>query len=193
MIFGQRFKELHCLVDSHLQHIGYRPAFVSYFQCLSVVAFAVAHLTIDVDVWQEIHFYGSDACTLAGFAPASTHVERETTRLVASDFGTGQLSKQLTDLVEDADIGGGVAAWCPSDGRLVNLYDLVYIFHAADALVGQGAFLCPIEMAAEDGMKRLVDQCRFAAAADTCHTYEQAQGNVEGGMLQIVAGCTFQH
>jgi len=79
-------KELHGLVDSHIEHVGHGFAFESYFECFAVVAFSVAFLSRHEHVREEVHLYRLVAVAIARLAASACHIERESPRLVASYF-----------------------------------------------------------------------------------------------------------
>ena len=71
----------------------------------------------------------------AFLATAALDVETEAARLVAQGPGFAGVGKDLANLVEDADVGGRVAAGRAADRRLVDLDDLVDLAGPAKARV----------------------------------------------------------
>lgn len=190
---GIGLEEVYSLVDGHIEHVGNRLTLVADLEGLAVVAFSVADLAVDIDIGEEIHLYRTHACSLAGVATASGHIEGETAGLVATHTGAGQLGKEIADVVEYADIGGRIGTRGASDGRLVDLDYLVDILDAGDALVGQRTLLGMIEMGVEDGMEGLVDEGALSATAHACNADEESQRNVERYALEVVACCTCEN
>src|SRR5215471_14456852 len=68
------------LADGEVEHLVNRPAAVPNFEHLRTETFAVALITGDEDVGQELHLDAHLALALTGFAPAAGHVEREMAR-----------------------------------------------------------------------------------------------------------------
>ena len=102
------------------------------FERFPVVAPAFAFFAGHIDVGQELHLDADDAVALAGFTASALDVEAEATRLVATSFGFGQAGIEFTNVREDADIGGRIAARRPADGTLVDIDHLVQEFDAFD-------------------------------------------------------------
>src|SRR5205085_2543998 len=82
-----------------------------------------------------------DALALARLAPAALDVEAETRCAVAAQLGLAGLGEQFADVIEDADVGGRVAARRPADGRLIDLDDLVDLAGADQSIVRARAFV----------------------------------------------------
>src|SRR4029079_5851378 len=102
---------------------------------LAVIAASLALLTRDVDVGQEVHLDRDDAVALTGLAPPALDVEREPSRLEPARLRLRHHRAQVTDEGEHPGIGGGVAARRATDGRLVDLDDLVDELDAVDPIV----------------------------------------------------------
>ena len=161
---GYSGEELASLVDGHVEHVGNRLALEAHLEGLAVVAFAVALLAGDEHVGQEVHLDGLVAVALACLASATGHVEAEPPRLVASDFGLWKCYEEIADVGKDARICRRVRPWRPPERRLVYGDDLVDIFDALDAAIGQRLLERTVEMLAQYGLKCAVDERRFARA-----------------------------
>ena len=96
-----------------------------HLQGLAVVAPALAHVALDIDVGQEVHLDLDDAVALAGFAAPALDVEREAARQIAARLGLGQPGEPVADRGEAAGIGRRVRARRAADRRLVDIDDLV--------------------------------------------------------------------
>ena len=187
-------EELEGILDRHFQHFVDIPALVAHLQGLPVVAFALADVAGHIDIRQEVHFDLGDAVALAGLAAAPLDVETEAPRFVAPRarlLGTGE---QFPYRSENAGIGGGVGAGGAADGALVDINALVDQLHATDGLVGRrGQGGSAVERAGRQWEQRAVDQGGFAGARHTGHTGQQAQGNLQGHRLQVVAAGAAQY
>ena len=91
-----------------------------------------------LDVGQEIHLDGLVAIAATGLAASALDVEREAAGLVAADLCFRQVDEQRTDIAEDACVGSRIAAWCTSDGTLVDVDHLVDQFQSLNVVVGHG-------------------------------------------------------
>ena len=76
----------------------------------------------------------------------------------------------------------------PSDRRLVDLNHLVEVLHPRHLAMLAGLFLRSVKVIHQDRLQRLVDQCRFAGAADARHDREGADRDARGDVLQVVLG-----
>jgi hypothetical protein len=128
-----RLEELGRLGDRHLEHLGDVLALVVHAQRVAVVALAVAHLAVDVHVGQEVHLDLDRAVARARLAAAALDVEAEPARLIAAHLRLGRLAEERADAVEHARVRRRVRARRPSDGRLVDVHDLVEVVESRDA------------------------------------------------------------
>ena len=72
---GYRSKELQCLLDRHIEHLGDGLALEANLECLAVVSLADADFARHVDVWEEVHLDLQGAIAGAGLAPATLDIE----------------------------------------------------------------------------------------------------------------------
>ncbi len=107
---GHVFKEFYCLIDGHVKPIGDAFAFEAHFECLAVVAFAVAGFARHIHIGEKIHLDGFVAIAAAGFAATAFDIEGEATGLVGTYLGFGKIDKEGADVVEHACVGGRVGA-----------------------------------------------------------------------------------
>ena len=91
-------EELHGLVDGHVEHVGDRLALVAHLERLTIIAFAMTFLAGHLDIRKEVHLDGLVTVTATGLAAPTFHVERETTRLIASYLGFGQVDEEAPDI-----------------------------------------------------------------------------------------------
>ena len=113
---GHVLKKLHRLVDGHVKDVGYRFPLESHFQCLTVVALAMAHLAGHHHIWQKVHLYGTVAIAATVLASPAFDIERETARLVTSYLGFGEIDEQRTDVAEHSCVCGRIRPWCTPNG-----------------------------------------------------------------------------
>ena len=103
---GDVLEEGQGLVHRHLQHLVNVLALVVDLQGLPVVPPALAHLTGDIDVRQEVHLDLQQAVPLAGLAAPAPGVEGEPPRAVAPGLGVLSGGEQLPNVVKEARVGG---------------------------------------------------------------------------------------
>ena len=118
--------------DGHVEDVGDRLALVRDFECLAVVAFAVADLAGHEDIGQEVHLDLDDALALAGFAATAFDVEREAAGHVAARFASGHRGEELADRGEESGVGGRVRARRAADRALVDVDHLVEMLDAVE-------------------------------------------------------------
>src|SRR5262249_46285544 len=81
---------------------------------------------------QEVHLDRDDAVPLAALAASALDVEREAARTESPRARVGQHREQLANEREETRVGRRVRSWRPSDGRLIDLDDLVDLLDAVD-------------------------------------------------------------
>ena len=102
--------------DGQFENVGDGVRVKFYRQRLLVVAAAVAHFALHIDIGHEVHFNAPLSVALAGFAAASADVEAEAAGLVASLAGLGQHGEKVADGREDLSVSGRVGARRAADG-----------------------------------------------------------------------------
>ena len=180
-------EELYCLVDGHIQYIGDALSLVSYFQRLTVVTLAVAYLTWNIDIRQEVHLDGLVSISATRFASATLHVEGESARLVTTDLSLRKTHKQRADIAEHTCVGSWIAARGSADRTLIYIHYLVDILDSLDAVVWHRFLQGTVEMLGEDRLQGFIDQGRFARAADSRYYDELAERELYIHSLQVVA------
>ncbi|MNK74930.1 hypothetical protein D3C87_944540 [compost metagenome] len=185
---GHGVKEARGFLDRHVQNVGYALALEDNFQGFAVVALALADVAGDVDVGQEVHLDLDDAVALTGLAAAALDVEAEATGTVAARLGLRQPRIPVADRVKGAGIGGRVRAGGAADGRLVDVDDLVELLQPLDPVkVGRG--VRGVVQAAGGGLVQGLDsEGGLAAAGHAGDAGEQADGDLAGDILEVVAG-----
>ncbi len=126
-------------------------------------------------------------------AAAAADVEAEAAGLVAADARRRQLGEESPYVVEEARVGGGVAARRAAYGALVYLDDLVDVVDALDAAVWQRRPQRAVEVLAEDGLQGVVDEGALAGARDARDADEEAQRQVEVDAAEVVARGALQY
>src|SRR5690606_21047283 len=96
------------LVDRHVEHVGNVLSPVENIERLPIVALALADLTGDVDIRQELHLDLDDAFAFTGLAPPALDVERESPWAVTAGTGLGHRGEQFPDRGEGTGVGGRV-------------------------------------------------------------------------------------
>ena len=118
------------LLAGHLQNVRDGLALIADLQGITVISLALAGVTGDVYVGQEVHFDLLHAVALAGLTAAALGVEGEAARAVGAELGIRRFGKEITNVPKDAGIGGGIGAGGAADGALVDGNDLVEMLQA---------------------------------------------------------------
>ena len=184
---GHSLEELYGLVYRHVQNVGYRLAFVAHFQCLAVVALAVAGFAWHHYVGQEVHLDGLVAVSSAHLTPSAFHVEREAPRLVAAYLGFRKVHKKAPYVGKHAGVGGWIGTRSAPDGALIHVYNLVNILQSLHTVILHGLAQRAIEVVRQYWLQCLVDESRLSRAADTRHYGERSQRESGINVLQVVA------
>src|SRR5437764_14188514 len=187
---GHVLEEGQRLFHRHLQHLGDVLALVVDLQRLAVIALALAHLTGDVDVGQEMHLDLLDTGTLAGFTAAALDVEGEPAGLVAANARLGHVGKELADGSKQAGIGGGVGARRAADRRLVDVDDLIQVVQARDGVVLAGPLARAEEVLRHAFVEDVADQGALARAGDARDADEGPQRKRDVDVLEVVRART---
>src|SRR5215510_6925197 len=183
---GHGLEELERLGHRHVEDLGDVLALVPYLEGLAVVALALAHLAGHVDVGEEVHLDLHQPVALAGLAPSALDVEGEAPGLVAAHARIRRASQQSPDEGEDARVGGGIRAWCPPDGRLVDVDDLVEVLGSLDPVVRARALLGAVEHLGQRAIEDVVHQGGLPRTRHPRHRGEGAEGNLHRHALEVV-------
>src|SRR6266849_9117370 len=155
-------------------------------QRLGIVAAAAADFAGDVNIGKKIHFDAAETIALAGFAAAAFDVEAEAAGTVAALARFGEHGEQLANGGENAGVGGRVGARSAADGSLVDLDDFVDLIAADDFAMRAGRFLGAIEFLGEGAVENVVDEGGFAGAGNSGDHREQAEGQSDVDIFQVV-------
>ena len=183
---GGRGEEVGGLADRHVQHVGHRPVLVADLQGLAVVAGPVAGLAGHVDVGQEVHLDPQGAVALTGLAAPALDVEGEAPRAVAAHPRLRHGGEDLAHVVPHAGVGGRVGARGAPDGRLVDVDHLVQVLQAAHGPVASGHAPGVVEAVGQHLVEDRVDQGGLARPGDPGDGGQQAQGEGDGDVPQVV-------
>ena len=183
---GHVGEELTCFIHRHIQHLIDVLALVAHLERLLVVAAALAHIARHINIRQEVHLDFEQAVTRTRLAAAALDIERETARAVAARLGIRRLGEQVADVVEHARIGRRIGARRASDGRLVDVDDLIQILDADEFVVRAGTGLCTVQLRCQLFVQDFVDERGLARTRNTGHTGERAERNREIRVLEVV-------
>ena len=100
---------------------------------------------------------------------------------------SGSAGEPFADRREGAGIGRRVRARRAADRRLVDVDDLVDVLEALDAVVRGGRERGAVQLARHGVVERVDQQRRLAAAGDAGDAGEQAERDLGGDVLEVVA------
>ena len=135
---GHMLEERQGLLHRHVQHIKNTLSLVFYFQSFTIVALTAADLTGNIHIRQEVHLDLDDSVTAAGLTATALDIEAEASLRISLCLGVGRGCKQVSDLVKHARVGRGVGTRRSSDGRLVDVNDLIQLLQTFDSAVLSG-------------------------------------------------------
>ena len=81
-------------------------------------------------------------------------------------------------MVEHARIGGSVGAGCPSNGRLIDIDDLVNPVHALHGRVETWWHLGPVHLLHEGFVEDLIHQSGFPGSRHSGNGHKASQGEL---------------
>src|SRR5947208_3931425 len=183
---GLILEKVQGVFDRELEHVGDALAAETDFQCLSIVALSFAHLTRHVDVGEKVHLDLHETIALTRLTTPSLHVEGEASRPVTANLRLWQLREQLADRREQARIGRRIGSRRPTDGTLVDVDDLIDVLEPNDPFVRAWNDARSIEVAGERSVKDVLDQRRLPRARDAGDGDEDAEGNLDVEIAQVV-------
>ena len=127
-------KEIHSLINAHVEDIRYILSVISDFKSLAVISLALADVACDVDIGKEVHLDLVYAVSRTGLTASALRVERESSRLVASLLCIRCLSIELADEIEKSDIRCRITPRSPSYRTLVYADDLIKVGISRDTV-----------------------------------------------------------
>ena len=140
-----------------------------------------------------MHLDPLQARPLARLAPAPGLVEAEPAGRVASDLGGRQLGEQFADQVEGPRVGRGRRRRGRADRRLVDADHLVDLVEALDLVVGAGRELGPMQLLGRRPPEDFLDQRALAGPRDARDHREDAQGEGDVDVLEVVMPSAADH
>ena len=171
--------------DGHLQNIVDIFAVEADFEHGAFEARAAAFFANEFDVGEKLHFDGDGAVALAGFAAAAGNVERKMAGGEAAALGVGRVGENFANGVERFQIGGWIRTRRASDRRLIDDHDFADFGIAFDA-IAEFLDAAAVALGGERFVKNVVDERRFAGAADAGDDGERLERNHQIDVLQIV-------
>ena len=183
---GKFQKNSNASENCHAQDIGDGGVFEGDLQGLAVVARSLADLASYGNVGQELHLYFYVAVSGAGFATASLDVEGEPSRLITPRPRFRHRGEQLSDRSEGSDVGCGIAAGGPSNGRLVYVDHFVHGLYSIQAVALSGAVFRPVEQLRQLLKEDLIDQGGLAGAGYAGNHDKLAKRDIHIDVLEVV-------
>ena len=186
MTLGCAAKKVKRLAHGHLQHVVNILLLVAHVEHAALVARAAALLADQFHVGQKAHFHGHGAVALARFAAAAGNIEGKMPGSEPALFRFRRGGENFADGVERLQIGRGIRARRPADGRLVHHLDcrerrIAFEPVAEFAPVSAGA------LGLQRFVEHVVHQRRFPRAGNAGDGHEHAQRDHHVHALQIVA------
>ena len=133
-----------------------------------------------------MHFDFHQTVAAAGLAPAALDIEGKPAGGIAPHLGICRRGKQIPDIVKEPCIGGRVGAGCSADGALVNVDDLVQIFHPLHTAAGTGAGVGVVQFGQKGLIQHLVYQAGLAGAGNAGNASQCSQRDLHIHIFQVV-------
>jgi hypothetical protein len=120
-------KKFNCFLNGHIQNLGYVFAMVFNLKTFLRKSKTFAYGTYCFDIRHKLQVCHNDAVAGAVFASCSVGMSQaEIDRIIAMGNSLVRRGEKISDLVVNSDIGGGVGFAAASDGRLVDVDNLIY-------------------------------------------------------------------
>src|SRR6266513_1797812 len=157
------------LVHGQIAHVGNVLSFISDFERLAIVASAMTHFTLDINVRQEVHFDFNQPAALAVFAATAFDIEAETPRVIPTYARGRKLCEQFPNWCECSAVSDWIGSRRAPNRTLINHNGFVDLVDPAQTTKRPRFFLCVVEMSEQCAAQNIVYQSRFAAARHTGH------------------------
>src|SRR6202453_5316157 len=124
------------LVNREFEYLIDIPSQVAQAQNMALEAAPVAGLAAHLEIGHEMHLDRHGARALTALAAPSAYVKGKIARLNAEPPGFRTGRKQLTDIIVDFQIGGGIRAHRTRRHLLPHMDNLANLLKAVDAIAG---------------------------------------------------------
>src|SRR5206468_4103367 len=124
---------------------------------------------------------------LAGLAAAAFNIERETSGFVAAGSRLRQHRVELAYRREQASVGRRIRSRSTTDGRLVDLDDLVDKLESLDPIIFERLDGRLIYVSIQRRIKYFLDQRRFTGPGHARNTDKEPERKLDIDIFQIVA------
>src|SRR5207248_1004225 len=161
-------------------------SFISDFERLAIVASAMTHFALDINVRQEVHFDLNQPAALAVFAATSFDIEAETPGVIPTDARGRKLREQFPNWCECPAVSDWIGSRRAPNRTLVNYDSFVDLVDPAQTAKRPRFFLRIVEMTEQCSAQNIVHQSRFAAAGHTGHTNETTERKRCIDVLEII-------
>ena len=146
----QVLEELKSLLHRHIKNVKNVLSLVLYLKRFSVVPLALARITCDINVGQEMHLNLYHSAALAGFASAALEVEGESVLLIASDFSIGSRRKKRSYIGKEPGVCCRIRAWRSAYRRLVYGDNLVKLVNSFNSRMSARNRVCTVKVTCEN-------------------------------------------
>src|SRR6266567_72375 len=146
------------LVHAQIEHVGNVLSFISDFERLAIVASAMTHFALDINVRQEVHFDFDQPATLAVFAATAFDIEAETPRVIPTDARGRKLREQFPNWCERSAVSDWIGSRRAPNRTLINHNRFVDLVDPAQTTKRPRFFLRIVEMTEQCSAQNIVHQ-----------------------------------
>ena len=150
----------------------------------------MADLTWHIDIRQEVHFDLQDTVAAAGLASAALHIKAESSLLVAARLGILRCRKQVADLIEQTCVRCRIGTRCSSDRGLVDVDDLIELFHTDDVFVCTRNRPRTVQISCQPFVQNFIDKGTLSRSGDSGHAGHDTEREIHVDIFQIVLFCS---
>src|SRR5436309_6154839 len=119
------------LVHGQVEHVGNVLSFIGDFERLAIVASAMTHFALDINVRQKVHFDFNQPATLAVFAATAFDIEAETPRVISAYARHRKLCEQFPNWCERTTVSNWIRSRRAPNRTLINHNSFVDLINLA--------------------------------------------------------------
>ena len=184
-------KVLNGLVNAHGEDVSNVFVFVSHLQCVGVKTPAMTFFAVHTHIGKKVHLNATKTIACTGWTTPFSNIKREAARAITAQASVYRVGKKLSDSVPNTDIARGARARCLTDRGLINLHQSVDTFPAAKVIASYPFRYFPFVVTRSQSIAQVschdaADEGTLAAATNPAYSYQSAQRNTHGYIMQIV-------
>ena len=166
-------------------------AAITHVKYLLLEASAFTFFADEFDVGEKLHLDRHRAVALTDFTTTAGHVERKMRGIEAMRLGFARGRERFANRVVDFYVGHGIRTRSAADRRLIYENYFIDMLRAFKLLISTDVPLPFAALLLQTGIDAIVNQSGFTRAADSGHTNQHIERDIDVDSFQIMlAGAT---